>query len=87
MEWGHTKWARKPPRTGECWCLGDSPVVGLMLFDHLHDFDWVPAPEFGPNMQYIHTGRNRPVRVYNRVDSRFILDDFYVKLKMFSEKK
>jgi purine nucleosidase len=84
VEWGHTPWARKPPRTGECWCLGDSPVVGLMLFEHPHDFDWIPAPEFGQNMQYIHTGHNRPIRVYKRVDSRFILEDFYAKLAMFT---
>jgi purine nucleosidase len=87
VEWGHTDWARKPPRTGECWCLGDSPVVGLMLFDHPHSYDWVPAPEFTKEMSYIHSEKNRPIRVYKYIDTRFIMEDFYAKLAMFTKMK
>lgn len=87
VEWGHSKYAKKPPRTGECWCLGDSPVVGLMLFDHPHSYDWIPAPEFTQEMAYIHNRNNRPIRVYNYVDSRFIMEDFYAKLAMFTKHK
>jgi len=36
-------------------------------------------------MHYVHTGRNRPIRVYETMDSRFILEDFYAKLKLFSD--
>jgi len=71
-------------RTGEFWCLGDSPAVGLILFDHRFDFDWINAPEIGPNMTYHHTNLNRPIRVYRRVDPRFILEDFYAKLALFA---
>lgn len=85
-EWGHTEWAKTGIRTGECWCLGDSPVVGLMLFDHPHSYDWIPAPEFTKEMSYIHGRNNRAIRVYNYVDSRFILEDFYAKLAMFAKK-
>jgi inosine-uridine nucleoside N-ribohydrolase len=74
---------RRGYRTGEIWFLGDSPAVGLILHDHQYDYDWVPAPEFSRDMAYIHTGKNRAIRVYRSVDSRFILEDFYAKLALF----
>lgn len=73
-------------KTGEQWCLGDSPAVGLLLYEQPYSYEWCPAPEFGEDMRYIHNGRNRPIRVYNDIDSRFILEDFYCKLKLFTEK-
>ncbi len=72
-------------RTGECWVLGDSPAVGLILFEDRFSFDWIEAPEIGKDMQYIHTHRNRPIRVYRSVDSRFILEDLYAKLELFRQ--
>ncbi len=81
----HEAWAKRPPRTGEAWCLGDSPVVGLMLWDHPFDYDWIPAPNFTQDMHYIHNLPNRPIRVYRRIDSRFILEDFYAKLSKFTK--
>lgn len=72
-------------RTGESWVLGDSPAVGLILFEHRFEFDWVDAPEITPEMNYIHTGKNRPIRVYRRYDPRFILEDLYSKLELFAK--
>lgn len=65
--------------------LGDSPAVGLILFEDRFSFDWIEAPEIGKDMQYIHTHRNRPIRVYRSVDSRFILEDLYAKLELFRQ--
>ena len=70
----------------EYWCLGDSPAVGLLLYGHVFDYEWMPAPEFGSQMEYIHTKLNRPIRVYNDINERFILEDFFAKLKLFAEK-
>lgn len=70
--------------TGEMWCLGDNPVVGLMLWDHPHDYDWVPAPNFSDEMFYIHNQNNRPIRAYRRIDSRFILEDLFAKLAKYT---
>ena len=72
-------------RTGESWVLGDSPAVGLILFEHRFEFDWVQAPEITLDMKYAHTGLNRPIRVYRRYDQRFILEDLYSKLQLFAE--
>jgi purine nucleosidase len=48
--------------------------------------EWRPAPEFNAEMNYVHTGRNRPIRVYERIDQRFILEDFFAKLARFTRK-
>ncbi len=62
--------------------LGDSPSIGLMLYDDCGKWTWQPAPEIGENMNYIHNGKNRPIRVYETIDARFILEDLYAKLNM-----
>ncbi|MBR1585232.1 MAG: nucleoside hydrolase [Clostridia bacterium] len=65
-------------------CLGDSPAIGLILFDDCGQWKWQPAPEFDDQMRYIHNGQYRPIRVYENIDSRFILEDFYAKLRLFT---
>jgi len=71
-------------RTGETWVFGDSPAVGLLLYEHRYEFEWVQAPLITKDMTYVHTGLNRPIRVYKSIDSRLILEDFFAKLKLFS---
>jgi purine nucleosidase len=86
VKWSHTLYGmRSMYRTGECWCLGDSPAVGLMLYEHEFHYDLIPAPEFSTDMFYIHNTHHRSIRVYNYLDSRFILEDFFSKLKLFTE--
>jgi purine nucleosidase len=63
--------------------LGDSPAVGVIMDPGCGRWEWRPAPEFEPSMQYRHTGRNRPIRVYETIDARFILEDFFAKLARF----
>ena len=43
------------------------------------------APEFDKNLHYVHNGLHRPIRVYKNIDPRFILEDLYAKLALFSE--
>ena len=71
-------------RTGETWVLGDSPAVGLILYEHRFEFDWVSAPYITQEQAYVHTGLNRPIRVYKSIDSRLILEDMYAKLQLFA---
>ncbi len=77
---------KSPFRTGEVWVVGDSPAVGLLLYEHRFEFDWVQAPLITSDMTYVQTGLNRPIRVYKKIDSRLILDDFFAKLALFHEK-
>lgn len=60
--------------------LGDSPAVGVIMYPNCGRWHWQPAPEFEPNMYYRHTGKNRPIRVYETIDARFIHEDFFAKL-------
>lgn len=88
MEHALTDIPRKSPfRSGECWVLGDSPAIGLILYEDRFSFDWVQAPTVGADMNYIHTKRFRPIRVYRKIDSRLILEDFYAKLELFAARQ
>jgi inosine-uridine nucleoside N-ribohydrolase len=73
---------------GECWGLGDSPVVSLILDDleFSDGFVTVPAPRITPEMHYVHYQTERMIRVYRNVDVRFTLEDMYAKLELFSKK-
>ncbi len=64
--------------------LGDSPAVGVMMYPDCGAWLWRPAPEFNREMNYVHTGENRPIRVYESVDQRFIHEDFFAKLAGFA---
>jgi purine nucleosidase len=65
---------------GESWVICDIAATGLLLDDHKFSFKWESAPYINQDMQYIHEQKNRPIRVYHNLDSRYILEDFFCKL-------
>ncbi len=71
-------------RPAEYRILGDSPAVGVMIYPDCGKWTWKPAPVFDQNMNYFHSGKFRPIKVYETIDSRFILEDFFAKLSHFS---
>jgi inosine-uridine nucleoside N-ribohydrolase len=79
--------ARRLPTAMEYRSLGDSPAVGVIIYPDCGRWQWRPASEFEPTMHYRHTGRNRPIRFYEDIDSRFILEDFFAKLQRFARPK
>lgn len=82
VAWDNSVWTHRP---AEFHILGDSAVIGAMVFPWAGEWEWQPAPEFTPQMHYLHTGRNRPIRVYRSIDSRFVLEDFFAKLAAFAK--
>jgi hypothetical protein len=44
-----------------------------------------PSPEFEPTMNYRHTDKNRPIRVYETIDARFMHKDFFAKLAQWTQ--
>jgi len=72
-------------RPAEYRVLGDSPSIGVMLYPDCGKWSYFPAPEFDENLHYIHNGKHRPIRVYENIDTRFILEDFYAKLEDFHQ--
>ncbi|HUS81798.1 MAG TPA: nucleoside hydrolase, partial [Dehalococcoidia bacterium] len=75
---------RAPERSWEFHVLFDSAAVGVVLNPLAGEWGWQPAPLISPQMQYLETGANRPIRVYTRLDGRFILEDFFAKLARFA---
>ena len=74
-------------RSGESWVLGDSPAVGLILYEDRFSFDWVQAPQITEDMRYLHDTSNRSIRVYRKIDSRMILEDMYAKIALFEARR
>ncbi|SFM48462.1 Inosine-uridine preferring nucleoside hydrolase [Gracilibacillus orientalis] len=73
-------------RPSEYRILGDSPAIGVILFADCGKWRWKPAPVFDQNMNYVHSGKYRPIKVYESIDSRFILEDFFAKLRQYCRK-
>lgn len=63
--------------------LGDSPCIGIILDPESGRWSWKPAPTFDAQMHYVHTGKYRPIRVYENVNTRFIHEDLFAKLAQF----
>ena len=58
----------------------DLTVIGLMLEEHNYSYTWRQAPHIGSDMFYRDNHENRPIRVYEDIDGRYILEDFFAKL-------
>lgn len=61
------------------WDLGG---IAVLLEPHLMQFTVRNAPRFGADMRYEETERKHEIRVYDRIEPRFVLEDFYCKLMM-----
>ncbi len=68
---------------GELWSLGDSPTVGIMMNPTVGRFHDEKAPSrVLPNGKYEFDGSDHgTIRVYDDIDSRFIVTDMFEKLK------
>lgn len=70
---------------GELWSLGDSPCVGLLLHNGLGEYHEKEAPcgitDEG-EYDFSRPG-SRKIRVYDSIDSHFILNDLFEKLKFY----
>lgn len=71
--------------TGERYILGDSPAVGVLLYGDSASYEWRQAPRIASDMTYVHHGVSRPIRVYDQIDHRLLLEDFYCKLALFAQ--
>lgn len=67
---------------GESWALGDCPAIALAMNHSCGRFRMQKAPTFDKNANYVEFNSNREIRVYEQIDSRFVLEDFFAKLKI-----
>ncbi|CAH0140359.1 nucleoside hydrolase [Microbacterium sp. Bi128] len=76
----------------ETYALGDSPLVLLTVLQSLFEADASssrhltrPTPQIGDDGHYVDRPDARPMRVYTWVDTRLMFEDFYLKLREFSD--
>lgn len=67
---------------GESWSLGDSPAVGLALEPNCGGFAHRPAPLVLDDTSYGSAAGRPLIRVYQSINSRFIIEDFISKLEL-----
>ena len=56
-------------------------VTGIILFNDCGEREYKPAPVFDAQMNDVHTGKYRPIRVCKNIDNRFILEDLFAKIR------
>lgn len=70
---------------GESWILGDQAGIAALMAspDRADLYEEMEAPQFDPDtMQYITGTGSRDIRVYQELDVRETLEDFYCKLQI-----
>lgn len=70
---------------GESWSLGDSPAVAVVLDPSIGTRISRPAPLVMEDTSYKENPDGRTIQVFERVDSRFVLEDFFAKLAIHAE--
>jgi inosine-uridine nucleoside N-ribohydrolase len=63
--------------------LGDSPAIGLIMYEDCGKWSNKSAPTIDSDMKYVHHDHSRKIRVYENIDARFIMEDLYAKLSGF----
>ena len=68
---------------GELWGLGDQGVIAVLMqeSERVDNFKMIPAPKVNlKDMTYDLNSGYREIRVYDSVDYRITLEDFFAKL-------
>lgn len=71
-----------PHPMGESWILWDMAAVALLLDPHIQQSYVRNAPRFLEDMRYQDCEREHLIRVYERIEPRFTLEDFLCKLEL-----
>jgi purine nucleosidase len=66
--------------------LGDSPAISLVLNPRGGVSRTVPSPRFGADGGYL-PGAGHPVKVFDTVDIRYLLEDMFAKLRRFGREQ
>lgn len=68
---------------GEVWSIGDQPTVSVLLENASgQDYQLLPAPFINDDMTYTLNPEGKTIRVYNSLDRRLTMDDFFAKLQL-----
>ena len=67
---------------GESWSLGDSPAIAVALNPDCGHYIEHEAPFINEDTSSSFGKGNPNIRIYTDIDSRYILEDFFAKLKL-----
>ena len=67
---------------GESWSLGDSPAVAIAINPGCGNYTEAPAPWIAEDTSSVCKDDSPVIRIYTSVDSRYILEDFFAKLRL-----
>lgn len=71
--------------SGESWTLGDSPSVAVTIHPGCGQAISQNAYRVNEDTGYGEPIEGKPIRVYQSIDSRYLLEDFYAKLRLFAK--
>lgn len=66
--------------SGESWALGDNPAVGVVLHPHCGNSCDQNAWLIDEQTAYVRELPDRKIKVYQTIDSRYVLEDLFSKL-------
>lgn len=71
------------PLHRDAWILGDNPTVSVLAVEDFGEaYHMARAPHIESDYSYTPDPQGKPIRVYDRVHERFILEDFIAKLQL-----
>jgi hypothetical protein len=82
----HNRQAKWP--NGESWIIWDIAAVAVLIDPHEYQYKTMNAPRFdSESMAFVEPGRPHPIRVYERIEPRFALEDLFCKLALHFDKE
>lgn len=69
----------------ECWVMGDSGAIGVLLEEQKSYYQEIIAPIFDEEHYYIYNQKNRKIRVYRQLNNYFVIEDMLSKIELFSK--
>ena len=67
---------------GESWALGDSPAIAIAINPGCGRYIETQAPLVAEDTSSVCKNDNPVIRIYTSVDSRYVLEDFFAKLRL-----
>ena len=68
----------------ECWVMGDSGAIGVLLEEQKSYYQEIIAPIFDEEHHYIYNQKNRKIRVYQQLNNYFVIEDILSKIELFA---
>ena len=68
----------------ECWVMGDSGAIGVLLEEQKSYYQEIIAPIFDEEHHYIYNQKNRKIRVYQPLNNYFVIEDMLSKIELFA---